>query len=325
MKFRKERFNKMPEILASQFGATQRAPALRSGEIVGVVAPARWLETPTLEIGATALLGERFAVKYAPEIYLRLHQFAGSDRDRARAIETMFADPSIKAILCAKGGYGSPRIVDALDYDLIARHPKRFVGYSDVTALLIAIAQRAGLETYHGPMLVDAAGDLAAASRAHLLASLTDEPAPAAVAELLGQARVLRAGQAAGRLIGGNLSLLVNMIGTATDFDTTGAILFVEDVDEPLYHIDRMLVHLKRARKLDGIAGLLIGEMTQLRDNAIPFGATVEQMALELVGDADIPIVANFPCGHGRYQMTLPIGAAARLVCTSDRVAFTVP
>jgi muramoyltetrapeptide carboxypeptidase len=314
----------MPLTATPPFGATRRAPALRSGDIVGVVAPARWLDGPTADLGAQRLFGTRFAVRHAPECTFRLRQFAGPDGDRIRAIETMFADPAVKAIICAKGGYGSPRIVDRLDYGLIARNPKRFVGYSDVTALLLGIAQRAGLETYHGPMLVDAAGDLAAASRAHLLATLTDEPAPAAVAELLAGVRVVRPGRAEGRLIGGNLSLLVNMIGTKTDFDPAGAILFLEDVDEHLYQIDRMLVHLQRAGKLDGIAALLIGEMTGLKDNAVPFGATVEAMALERLGDADIPVVANFPCGHGARQMTLPIGAQARLACSADRIDFEV-
>jgi muramoyltetrapeptide carboxypeptidase len=297
---------------------------LRTGDIVGVVAPARWLDEQAVDLAARRLFGDRFAVRRAPELALRLHQFAGHDTDRVHAIETMFADPAVKAIICAAGGYGSPRIVDALDYGLIGRNPKRFVGYSDVTALLLGIAQQAGLETYHGPMLIDAAGDLAAASRDHLLATLTDAPAPEAVAELLAPTRVLRPGRAEGRLIGGNLSLLVNMIGTRTDFDPAGAILFLEDVDEHLYQIDRMLVHLQRAGKLAGIAALLIGEMTRLKDNAIPFGATVEAMALERLGAADIPVVANFPCGHGGRQMTLPIGARARLACSADRIDFEV-
>ena len=314
----------MPLNFKSSLRATRRAPALRSGDIVGVVAPARWLDEHAVDLALQRLLGDRFGVRRAPELALRLHQFAGSDVDRIGALETMFADPAVKAIICAAGGYGSPRIVDALDYGLIGRNPKRFVGYSDVTALLLGIAQQAGLETYHGPMLVDAAGDLAEASRIHLVATLTDEPASAAAAELLVAAQVLRAGRAEGRLIGGNLTLLVNMIGTRTDFDPAGAILFLEDVDEHLYHIDRMLVHLRRAGKLAGIAALLIGEMTRLKDNAIPFGATVEAMALEQLGDADIPIVANFPCGHGRRQMTLPIGAHARLACSGDRIDFEI-
>jgi muramoyltetrapeptide carboxypeptidase len=321
---RHEKFNKMPVKSRFPDTAVQRAAAVQPGDIVGVVAPARWLDDATVEAGARALFGDRFLVRTSPQLALRLHQFAGGDAERARAIEAMFADPAVKAIVCAKGGYGSPRIVDALDYGLIARNPKRFVGYSDVTALLLAITRHAGLETYHGPMLVDAAGALSAPSRAHLLATLTDQPAPDAATALLAQARVLRGGRAAGRLIGGNLSLLVNMIGTRSDFDTDGAILFLEDVDEHLYHVDRMLVHLGRAGKLDGIAALLIGEMTQLKDNAVPFGSTVEQMALERLGDADIPVVANFPCGHGINQMTLPIGALARLDCAGDRVALTI-
>ncbi|MBI3516665.1 MAG: LD-carboxypeptidase [Proteobacteria bacterium] len=311
----------MPEKSFPAFGPTRRAPALQDGDAVGVVAPARWVEAAEIEGAPAALLGDRFAIRLAPQLALRLHQFAGSDADRARGLEAMFADPAIKAIVCAKGGYGSPRIVDALDYELIARNPKRFVGYSDITALLLGIAQHAGLETYHGPMLADVATGLDETTRAHLMATLTDTPAPAAAETLLMRATVLRAGRAEGRLIGGNLTLLANMIGTRTDFDTTGTIFFLEDVDEPLYNLDRMLVHLKRAGKFAAIAALVIGELRDIGDGAVPFGVTVEQMALELVGDAAIPIVANFPCGHTPYQLTLPIGASARLECTAGRIS----
>src|SRR5258706_726699 len=198
--------NKMPGKSSLGFGPTRRAPALRNGDTIGVVAPARWVDAAELDSAPAALLGQRFALRLAPQIALRLHQFGGSDADRARGIEAMFADPAIKAIVCAKGGYGSPRIVDALDYALIARNPKRFVGYSDITALLLGIAQHAGLETYHGPMLADVATGLDAMTKAHLMATLTDTPAPAAAEALLMRATVLRAGSATGRLIGGNLT-----------------------------------------------------------------------------------------------------------------------
>jgi muramoyltetrapeptide carboxypeptidase len=318
--------NKMPVNPGVARTGSRRAPALRDGDVVGVVAPARWLAEPDLEAASADLLGPRFAVKFSPELALRAHQFAGSDAARARAIEAMFADPAVKAIVCAKGGYGSPRIVDALDYDLIARNPKRFVGYSDITALLLGITRHAALETYHGPMLTDVVEGLSSMSKAHLIATLTDAPAPDETAALLARTTALRAGAAEGPLVGGNLTLLVNMIGTRTDFDTAGAILFVEDVDEPLYNIDRMLVHLKRAGKLDAIAGLVIGEMRDISDSAEPFGATVEQMVLEQVGNAAIPIVANFPCGHGPWQLTLRVGAIVRLACDPGRpVAFETP
>ncbi|MBV8165403.1 MAG: LD-carboxypeptidase [Alphaproteobacteria bacterium] len=289
-----------------------------------MVAPARWLAEDPLRAAATTLFGDRFRLVWSPQLARRHHQFAGTDAERAAAINEMFADPQISAIICAKGGYGAPRIVDALDYALIARHPKRFVGYSDITTLLLGIARHAGLETYHGPMLVDVAEGLAPDSIAHLLATLSDTPAPAAAAALLSQAAVARPGRAAGPLIGGNLSLLVNMIGTPTDFSAEGAILFLEDVDEPLYHLDRMIVHLRRAQKLAGVAGVIVGEMIKLRDSSVPFGATVEDMVLAAIGDAQIPVVTNFPCGHGPRQMTLPIGAPARLACDAGTVTFEV-
>src|SRR4051794_5814604 len=209
-------------------GPLRRAPPLRPGDAIGVVAPARWLPDDQLRSAGAALFGDRFRLVWSPQLASRHYQFAGTDAERTKAINEMFGDPQISAIICAKGGYGAPRIVDALDYALIARHPKRFVGYSDITALLLGIARHAGLETYHGPMLVDVADGLAPDSIAHLLATLTDTPAPAAAAGLLGQAAVVRPGRAAGPLIGGNLSLLVNMIGTPTDFSAEGAILFLE-------------------------------------------------------------------------------------------------
>lgn len=300
-----------------------RPPRLERGDTVGVIAPARWMAAADIDAAFRQLFGGRFVPKLAPQTAHRHHQFAGTDAERAAAVEAMFADPTVKAIICAKGGYGTPRIVDALDYALIRDHPKILVGYSDVTALLLSITQRAGLVTYHGPMLVDMLNGLDPASCAYLTRSLLGEDATSSAAQLLDQAVVLRPGLATGRLIGGNLSLLVNMIGTRSDFDTTGAVFFLEDVDEHLYQLDRMLVHLKRAGKLDAIAALVIGEMKDIKDDAVAFGMGVEDMARDMLHGVDIPIVANFPCGHGRRQMTLPLGATVRLSAADGRVGFS--
>lgn len=300
-----------------------RPPRVERGDTIGVIAPARWMEAADMDAAFRQLFGGRFMPKFAPQTARRHHQFAGTDAERAAAVEAMFADPTVKAIICAKGGYGTPRIIDALDYALIRDHPKILVGYSDVTALLISISQRAGLMTYHGPMLVDMLNGLDPVSCAYLTRSLLGENTASSAALLLDQAVVLRPGTATGRLIGGNLSLLVNMIGTRSDFDTTGAVFFLEDVDEHLYQLDRMLVHLKRAGKFDAIVALLIGEMKDIKDDAVAFGMGVEDMAQDILGGADIPIVANFPCGHGRRQLTLPLGATVRINAEDGRVAFS--
>ena len=259
-----------------------------------------------------------FQVRISPQNFLRQNKFAVGAQEQARAIEEMFADSQIRAIVCARGGYGALRIVDLLDYELIARNPKIFMGYSDITALLVSISQMTGLVTFHGPMLYSFIGKADPFTLKYLHHSLSN-PAPYQVEfKRTSKVKALRSGTAEGELFGGNLSILVNLIGTPNDFDTRGKILFIEDVDEYLYTLDRMLLHLKRSGKFDEIAGLIVGEMVDMKDNEVPFGKGVEEIVMDILGDTHFPVIMNFPCGHGKEQLTLPISVKARLKCRGN-------
>lgn len=293
-------------------------PRLSPGDTIGIVSPARWLEQDRLHSTTKTIEAAGYAVMVDPQNGLRDGSFAGPDSDRAEAIQRMFADPDIKAIICARGGYGCPRIADMLDYGAIRSTPKIFAGYSDVTSLLLSLYRHVGLTVFHSPMLIDMARGLDADSLSHLLATVSGGDASGPAARMTAGMTALRPGVAEGPLIGGNLTLLANMIGTGSDFHSDGAILFIEDLDEYLYNLDRMLVHLKRAGRFNGLAGLVLGSFTNLMDNDIPFGRTWPEMAMEHCADATFPIIQNFPVGHARPNMTMPIGARARIEARDD-------
>lgn len=222
--------------------------------------------------------------------------------------------------MLSKSGYGTLHLVDCLDYSLIGKNPKIFVGYSDATALLVAIYQGCGLVTFHGPMLYD----LREGIDSETWTSFRDLLMGAHTLELSAtthrQIRIVREGCGTGTLLGGNLTLLANLIGTSTDFATAGRILFIEDVDEKLYSIDRLLLHLRRAGKFDEIAGLVIGEMHKIGDDVVPFGKTVDQLVLQHTSSMSFPIISNVPFGHGAKQLLMPIGIEAHL--EADPVGF---
>lgn len=296
-------------------GLEMKPPRLNKGDVIGIVSPARWMEEGELYKTAAVFEEMGFRVKVSPQNFLRQDQFAGTDNDRARAIEEMFVDEDVKAIVCARGGYGALRIIDILNYDLIARNPKIFIGYSDITALLFSIYKETGLVTFHGPMLYSFINEVDPFIITYLSQAICQSEPYNVEFEKNSQVKVLRSGIAEGELLGGNLSILVNLIGTSHDFDTSGKILFIEDVDEYLYNLDRMLLHMKRSGKLENVAGLIIGEMTDIKDNNIPFGKDIDEIVLDIVGDSSFPIVSNFPCGHGKSLMTMPISIRARLKC----------
>ena len=285
-----------------------RPPRLEPGARIGVVSPCYWMEDEPFRraVGVFEALG--YEIVPGASTRLREHRFAGTPEQRAADIMAMFGDPSIDAIVCARGGYGGNRVLPLLDYDAIARHPKIFVGYSDVTGYLTSIAQRTGLVTFHGPMLSTFGRrtepyNLDTFQR--VLSGAGDLRIDAAAAC---PSRTLRPGRARGALWGGNLTLVVERLATPGQLDTRGAILLLEDIDEQLYAFERMLLQLQNSGSLDGIRGLIVGEMLEMGDKDVPFGKDTDAIVLDVCADLDIPIIANFPCGHGDCQATLPIG-----------------
>ena len=302
-----------------------RPPRLEPGARIGIVSPCYWMRDEPFRraVGVFEALG--YQMVPGASTRLREHRFAGTPEQRAADIMAMFEDPSIDAIVCARGGYGGNRVLPLLDYEAIARHPKIFVGYSDVTGYLTSIGQRAGLVTFHGPMLStfgQRTEPYNVDTFQRVLSGQGDLRIDAAAAC---PARTLRPGLARGALWGGNLTLVVERLATAGQLDTRGAILLLEDIDEQLYAFERMLLQLKNSGSLDGIRGLVVGEMLEMGDKDVPFGKDTDDIVLDICADLDIPVIANFPCGHGDCQATLPIGHEIELHAEGDAPYLRIP
>jgi muramoyltetrapeptide carboxypeptidase len=301
-----------------------KPPALRKGDTVGIVAPASYFPREDFESGCDALRQMGYNPVYNDSIFDRDLYFAGSVERRAHEVEEMFMRPDVKAILCARGGYGANYLLPSLDIKKIAAHPKILVGYSDLTSLLTYLSDAAGIVTFHGPMVakdfaksdgVDAASwqaALAGASRWPL-----DFGAESAVQSLV-------RGSAEGVLYGGCLSMLVASLGTPYEVRTQGAILFIEDVAAKPFQIDRMLMHLKLARKLDGVRGIIFGEMLGCTQSPTQ-GYTLEEVVLRVVGNLGVPVAYGVRSGHvSKGNITLPIGVSAVLNVGDSSVALEI-
>jgi len=254
--------------------------------------------------GLDLLTSRGFRVREAAHLYDRHDYLAGHDEARLSDLHAMFLDSEVAAVFCARGGYGSLRLLERLDYDLIRQHPKIIVGYSDITALLMAVYKMTGLVVFHGPMVqgLCAISDSSLEGLFKILSS--EEPVSF---DLMGGTPLLT-GSAEGPLLGGNLSLLCHLVGTRYLPSLKGAILFVEDRGEPLYRIDRMLTHLSLAGQLNTIAGLIAGEFVDCGDTS-----QTDRLLMATASKLDIPLVTGFPAGHGQNNLTLPLGMPAHL------------
>jgi muramoyltetrapeptide carboxypeptidase len=290
---------------------------LKKGDTIGIVSPASAGSPEALDKGRGVLQRLGYHVVIHPQCYRRAGQLAGSDTDRAQALMDMFANPSIDAIVCGRGGNGSIRILDKLNYNIIKRNPKVFTGFSDITVLLQAISKKCGFVTYHGPTLAT----YARSGNRHMTHDFST------VVENTGKLKmsypdvdVVHAGRAEGTLVGGNLTVLQSVIGTSYDLPNTDIVLFIEDVDEVLYRIDRVLNHFRLAGKLKHVKAVICGEMINVPDGETsfmrkgerPYGRDLKQILMDNF-PPDIPICMNFPCGHGKYLTTFPVGAKVKL------------
>lgn len=279
-------------------------PFLSPGDCVAIVAPASYIPKANekcLEQGAERLRGMGFEVTYAPSLLERKHLYlAGEDQGRAEELMAMFLDPQVKAILCARGGYGCQRIIPYLDPNLIRAHPKPLVGCSDITVLLIYLLQQCLLIPFHGPNVATRQFVEGDNEMAHAFQQALSAPAP--ITEII--CSVLKGGEAEGEIIGGCLSSLVTTVGTPYEPDLGGKILFVEDVNEPPYKIDRMLTHLKGAGKLAGITGVIFGQMPGCDTEQ----DLLQEVILDVLKDVEGPVLFNFPSGHGPRNLTIPLG-----------------
>lgn len=297
-----------------------KPPPLRPGDTVGVVAPGSPLKRDLLLAGCEGLRRLGYKPVYEDSILDRDLYFAGSARRRARELEEMFERDDVRAIICARGGYGTNYLLQELDLAKLQRHPKIFVGYSDVTTLLTWFTS-AGLVTFHGPMVTK---DFAVPEGVHL-ASWNAALTAASTWELnfppASEVKVLLEGTAEGTLYGGCLSMLAASLGTPFEIDTCDTILFMEDVAAKPFQVDRMLMQLKLAGKLEAVRGIVFGEMLDCAPPGVELDYTLEQVVTRVLRDLHIPVAYGLRSGHvTRENITLPLGVRCSLQANTEVV-----
>ena len=290
---------------------------LQKGDTVAIVSTARKASKKELAPAIALVKSWGLKVILGASIEAEDNQFAGDDNLRTSDFQSMLDDSNINAIWCARGGYGTVRIIDQLDFSKFIDNPKWIIGYSDVTVLHSHIHQF-GIETLHAQMPVSIETKSAAT-----ISSIKKTLFGADYSiEILPYDKNVQ-GIASGQLIGGNLSMLYSLCGSLSAINTKGKILFIEDLDEYLYHIDRMLQNLKRNGYFQGLEGLIVGGMTQMHDNDIPFGKNAEEIILDVCSEYNFPIVFKFPAGHLKDNRALFLGRKAELIITENETTLT--
>lgn len=298
-------------------------PYLKQGDSVAIVAPAGILKGRSAGISAAKALLKSWGLVpvLGQYVFAQNHHFAGTDENRLSDLQWALDDPKIKAIWCARGGYGSMRIIDQLNFESFIKSPKWMIGYSDITTLHNKI-NGLGIESIHGMMAVNLEQDVAR----------TQESVESLKKSLFGQLNSYKiqphdankVGQSQGILVGGNLTLLAAQLGSKTQLDTQNKILFIEDIGEYKYHIDRMLQSLKRAGYFEDCAGIIVGDMTQIKANTTVWGSSTEQLILDVLKDYNFPIAFGFPAGHEAENRALIFGRNINLDInkTSTKITF---
>lgn len=293
-------------------------PYLKKGDTIGIVAPAGFMPVEKMQ----ACIETLDAWGYTVDLGATTHSnsstyFSGTDEERLADLQQMLDAKNIKAILCARGGYGVSRIIDRIDFRRFKKNPKWIIGFSDITVLHTHLYSRYDVASLHAPMAAafneDGYTNVYVQSLKNAL-----EGKPALYEHT--PHTFNRLGNAKGELIGGNLSLLTHLIGTPSDIDTKNKILFLEDVGEYLYNIDRLLLHLKRSNKLAKLAGLIIGGFTDLKDTERPFGKTIYELIYEQLKGFEYPVCFDFPVSHEKENYALKVGVKHQLMVTTDKV-----
>lgn len=291
--------------------------SLKPGDTIGVIAPASPANPEEQEKALQAFSDFGYRMKLGNSIWQKYGYLSGNDWVRAEDVNRMFADPDVNAIFCMRGGYGTPRILDLIDYRIITRNPKIFVGYSDITALHIAIQRKVGLVTFHGPMVFELAKHDDSLSWFMLFRNLTD---PSPIGRYKESSEIFKytivEGTAEGRLIGGNLSLLTATIGTPYEVETEGKILFIEEVGEEPYRIDRMLTQLRLACKLQRANGIIFTECTDCKPEDKEKSLTIRQILHDIIKPLGVPAYYGLKVGHTQPNLTLPMGVCAKIDAT---------
>jgi muramoyltetrapeptide carboxypeptidase len=295
-------------------------PYLKKGDTVAIVCPAGFLSLEKARTCMDTLVAWGFKVKAGKTLGgVQQNYFSGTDAERLADLQTMMDDPKVTAILCGRGGYGVSRIIDALDFKQFKKHPKWIIGFSDITVLHAHLNTVVKTASIHAPMAGafndgGAENEWVQSLRKALKGQLTNYSCGAHALNQLGKAK--------GHLIGGNLSLLVHLIGTASAIKTKGKILFIEDIGEHVYQVDRMFLQLKRAGLLEGLAGLIIGGFTDMEDTTVPFGKNVQAALAEHLAEYEYPICFDFPVSHAKENYALKIGILHELTVSKTKTTL---
>jgi muramoyltetrapeptide carboxypeptidase len=294
--------------------------ALHPGDAIGIVAPAGPIASrDTLDKGIATLERLGFRARFDERILESWRYLAGDDTSRAHELMRYFEDPEIRAIISLRGGFGCSRLIPLLDEHRLRSRCKIFMGFSDLTTLHLYFRRRFGWVTIHGPMATSAAlGDLTGTQENHLLRLWTDSTYRPVFS--LDELETWHPGVGEGELIGGCLSLVVASLGTPYEVKTDGRILFLEDLGEPPYRIDRMLTQLRHAGKFTNLQGIILGTFAACEPSIE--GYTLEETLREVLGNLELPILAKFPAGHGRENWAIPFGVAVQLDAGKRRIAF---
>lgn len=297
--------------------ATKLPPYLKKGDTIGILATARKVEMKALEPAIKLAESWGLHVVVGKTVGLDNNQLAGQDWQRATDLQEMLDNPSIKAIWSAKGGYGTVRIVDRLNFWKFKQKPKWIIGFSDMTVLHSHI-HTLGYATLHGLMGISVSRATPEAIESFKKSLFGDKLEYSIPAHAFN-----KQGKATGEVVGGNLSVLYSIAGSKSEMDTKGKILFIEDLDEYLYHIDRMMMNLKRSGYLTNVKGIIIGGMTKMKDNDIPWGHDALEIIQDITKEYNIPICFNFPAGHIQDNRALPFGREATLEVTPTGTKLT--
>ena len=293
-------------------------PYLQKGDTIGLVCPAGFIPVEKI-LECVRVLNEEwgFKTKLGKTIGTEFNYFSGTDKDRLEDFQQMLDDDEVKAVLCARGGYGVGRFIDQVDFSKFKKNPKWIIGFSDITVLHSHIYRNYYISTLHAPM-ANAFND--GEYQNEYVQSLRNALEGKKIKYQAATHEFNRRGEAIGELVGGNLALIAHLAGTDSDLKTKGRILFIEDIGEYLYNIDRMMYQLKRSGKLDKLAGLIVGGFSDMKDTEKPFGQTAYEIIKDLVKEYEYPVCYGFPVSHEKENYALKIGVGYKLKVSKTKV-----
>jgi muramoyltetrapeptide carboxypeptidase len=292
-------------------------PYLKPGDTIGIVCPSGYMATEKVQASVQTFQKWGFNVVQGKTVGHRFHYFSGTDEERLDDLQQMMDDDNVKAIFCARGGYGMGRIIDSIKFKKFKKQPKWIIGYSDITVLESHLFSKYSIASLHAPM---ASSFVDAGDSDPYIQSLHDALTGRKSKYEVQPHDFNRKGKVKGTLIGGNLSLVAHLTGTSSGINSKNTILFIEDVGEYIYNIDRMMYQLKRSGQLKKLKGLIVGRFSDSKDTTIPFGETAEEVIRDIVKEYDYPACFNFPVSHEKENYALKVGGEYVLTISADKV-----